>query len=107
MRILIFIACFTMLLSGCADQSQQQSVHGLSELEGENCLVIYRRDALGYATDEPGISADTVFSGSAGKLAARGKLKEANDSWVVLEIETAGGLQAIPVSSILSIVKVK
>jgi len=82
------------LLAGCSEHEELPSLHG------RECYVIYRRDALGYATDKHnGVKAGTVLSGRTGELAARGTLRQANDAWVVLE--TPEGLQAIPVSSIL------
>jgi hypothetical protein len=75
-------------------------------LHGKECFVTYRRDALGYATDrDNAVKAETVSSGRTGELAARGKMKEANGAWVILE--TNEGLQAIPVNSILVVREIK
>lgn len=89
------------LLTGCS-----QSSNSLSSMQGKECFVIYRRDALGYATDKDNpVKAETVLSGIAGELAAKGELKEANSTWVI--IDTESGLQAIPVNSILSVREIK
>jgi hypothetical protein len=98
MLICIVGAC---LLAGCSKNSD-----GLPSLQGKKCFVIYRRDALGYATDrDNAVKAGTVLSGGTGELAAKGKLKEANGTWVVLDTEH--GVQAIPLSSILVVREIK
>lgn len=74
----------------------------LPEFQGKACTVIYRRDALGYATaDESGVSAETIESGNR-KLAATGKMRRAEEGWVLLE-SGDGRLIAIPVGNILSV----
>ncbi len=97
----LFLSCLLLLtlLSGC-NQRTPESIQGLPELEGKECHVVYRRDALGYATNNDGISAEIIQTGTK-KLAVSGKLKRANGEWVVLE--TPQGLRTIPVSSVLGI----
>ena len=89
------------LLTGCSGDN-----NSLATLQGKQCFVTYRRDALGYATDrDNAVKAGTVLSGGTGELAAKGKLKEANGTWVVLDTEH--GVQAIPLSSILVVREIK
>ena len=105
MRILTAIILLSTLLVGCGDRSQSsgEGAHdALPELRNKECTVVYRRDALGYATpDKSGISAETIQSGQR-KLATTGKLRRATRDWILLE-NGEGRLRGIPVSSILSI----
>ena len=106
MKNLVACALALTLLVGCTDGDDQSSIPGIPELRGRECFVVYTRDALGISTDESSVSAETVWSGASGALAARGTLRRTSDAWVVLE-NSKGLHQAIPTNSILSVIEIE
>jgi hypothetical protein len=110
MKILMTASFFLgLLLAGCQPPDSSgtgRNYNALPELGGQECYLIFRRDALGYAmATEAGIGSETVESGISGKLALRGKLIRASADWVVLETSNKG-IRVVPVSSILSIYEI-
>lgn len=85
------------LLAGCADRTRERSP--LQSQIGKNCVVYFRRDALGMAADIP--SSPTTGRLNGADVQQVGQLMESSAEWVVLNLH--GQVYHIPRAAILMI----
>lgn len=93
MRLPLLIAAL-LLIAGCVDSSRERSpIH--SQI-GKNCIVYFRKDALGMATDVPASVVTGVLNGA--EVTQSGELMEVGAVWIVIGFE--GRIFHIPQASI-------
>lgn len=69
-----------LFITGCSDSSREQAP--LHSQIGKNCIVYFRKDALGMAADIP--SSVTTGSWNGATVTQIGELLEVGDDWIVI-----------------------
>lgn len=76
----LFLIAVLLIFAGCADSSGESAP--LRSQIGKNCMVYFRKDALGMAADLP--SSVTTGSLNGVTVMQAGELLEVGDDWVVI-----------------------
>ena len=81
------VATLCLALAGCGTQDvPQQSASGLRSKIGYVCTVQFRRDALGAAATNPVPPTTNSLNGA--EVSLKGKLKDVQGDWLVIERPT-------------------
>lgn len=83
-----------LIASGCADASRDRNP--LQSQIGKNCIVYFRKDALGMGSDVPTLVTTGVMNGA--EVTQIGELLEVERDWIVIGYD--GRLFHIPRESI-------
>ncbi len=71
-----------LLLTGCADKARPPAP--VESQVGKNCIVHFRRDALGMAADLPSPPTTVGYNGA--EITQAGQLMEVGADWVVINL---------------------
>ncbi len=72
-----------LFVAGCADSSRERSP--LQSQIGKNCIVYFRKDALGMAADLPASVTTGNLNGA--EVIQAGELMEVGNDWIVIGFE--------------------
>ena len=86
-----------VLLTGCADASRDTTP--MKSQVGQNCIVYFRRDALGMAADTPSSVTTGMHNGA--EVIQAGELMEVGADWIVIGYH--GRVFHIPQAAILMV----